>query len=223
LLSLGDSSPVNLHWALNSLLYKGSVRVVGRYAIVLILGMMVLLVRYLAVNPEVRRVYLKYLVPAGVVLTLMNAVTFVPLMDVGRFWQLVDSPSQAVHEMRTLAWVQPRVIQSFPGASYMYGGVEEGDIVMNCYQPLTMPRVISNEDARSPALPPLQDGKMDLLGAGATPVSEACRASAYVTQNEIHYDHAQCPSDLCFHVNALNLYRTEPLVWNPKRSLYCVN
>jgi hypothetical protein len=214
---LGNSFPYSPIFFINHWLLADSVRVIARFQIILLFLLSIFIARVLAQSPEATRFYLKWLRPAGAIIALLSALTFWPLLD----WPAFALPpvEPAMNRVREVRKREPALISH----SYMYSAVLENRIVPNCYQPLKRVVRIANEIWRSSVLPlPGPEGDYDLLAPGKQAVSLGCRRSAFVRQNNLEFAAALCPTDLCFHLNMLNIYSPANLVWNEQRQLYCV-
>jgi hypothetical protein len=219
LLCLGDSSPLPLHSLLNRFVYHGSVRVIGRYHILLIVLMALFLVRVASAHEQFRAFYLRRLLPFGFAVSGICLFSFLPLESGTKFFSLLSFPARSEPAMTELAIVPGRMMGPVSD-SFMYPFLLRGDIVLNCYQAIQRETRVASEQGSENAHLALNRPRLPLLSPGASPVSEACRASAYVTQNDVRYDARLCPSDLCFALNSVNA--GAPLVFRADRGLYCV-
>lgn len=218
LFCVGNVSAFSPVFWLNKFFLSNSLRVVARFQAVLLFLLALFLLRYLALHPRARDFYLKWLMPVGYLVTFLSMLTFVPLLN----WdEAQQSSGVAAAEMNRLYPVRSRDT-SLVSHSYMYEAVNKNRIVPNCYQPLGRYVRIGHERWRSSVLPVAVEGEIDLLAPGKSGVSEECRQSAFVSQNEVRFSRSACSDDLCFHLNMLNLHRPENLVWNGQRRLYCI-
>ena len=224
--TFGEDSAFSLHHLLNATLYRGSVRVIGRYAIVLQLLMLLFTGWRLAADEALRAWAERVLVPLGYAICALNLAMLFPLADVESTRAAMNTERTRLAEMSTERFVRPRTTErphSNPyvvPSSYMYQAIARGELVPNCYQPLRRPRTITTE-ARAFGVEVKDDNTIELVDPEPGPISAACRDSVRVTQQAIVFDGAACPSDLCLNLNALNLYADPPFKLDEEREKYC--
>jgi hypothetical protein len=204
-----DQSALSLHHLLNRLVYADSVRVIGRYGVVLQLLLLLFVAFRLAADADLRLWARSWLLPAGLVITAINLAMMGANADVqatlaAAAQATTSPPGMRVERIVPLRSVHsPRLAPYRAPTSHMYPAIAAGEIVPNCYQPLRRPRLVSTERTLFGTDAPIGE-KLDLVDTSAGPVSEACQRTVTVTQNEIQFDRALCPSDLCLNLNALN-------------------
>lgn len=205
-LTRDEASPLSLHRALNAAIYAGSVRVIGRYGILLQLIALAFVAWRLDGDPALRAWARRWLVPAGFAVTLANLGSVLALADLDATRAAMRAPREAAAP--ALRFVRPRTTALDRAArgpewsSSMYEAIAAGDAVANCYQPLRRPRAATTEATH--AVPVAPDGTIALIDERATDVSEACRRSLALRATRIELDPAACPSDLCLNVNAVD-------------------
>ena len=210
LLILSDDSPVPLFAWLNRA-FGGQVRVPTRFQIALLTVATVWTWRALASSRALRALYVRWIAPVGVVVTFGSCLTFLPHLETAIFRAAqhgTGDPSPGKLRTLSLDW------------NFLFSAVRQGQIVPNCYNPIQRETKLVRESEYAPWLA-VEHGKIDLVSSEIGPISEACRASAFVSQNAVEFDESACPVDLCFVLNDLNLPDTAKLAWDAKRKLFC--
>jgi hypothetical protein len=225
-LTLEEDSPLSLHHLLNQVLYQGSVRVIGRYAIVLQLLALLWVAYRLSLDEVLRAWTTRWLVPIGYAVCVLNLATVLSLMDRDATTRLIRAEHVDVEHMQIERFVRPRTT-AHPherpyrvGQSYMFPAIARGEIVPNCYQPLPRPRAITTE-ARVFGVEVSDTDAIELVDPYPGPVDAPCRHSVSVTQQAILFDGAACPSDLCLNLNAVNLDADDAFALDEERGKYC--
>jgi len=223
---LCESNLLSLHRVLNQVLYAGSVRVRGRYGIVLQALLLVFVAWRLSQEGTRQARAPRFLLPLGFAVTVLNLAMMGRNTDGKATTAVLALPKLAVTEMRVGQVVPLRTVErpkSDPyhvPSSHMYPAIAAGEIVPNCYQPLRRPRTISTERTvfGSPAV---VGQRIDLLDTRGGSLPEACIASVYASQNQIHFDAVACPKDFCLNVNAVNQHADAPFAFDEQRGRYC--
>jgi hypothetical protein len=201
LFSLGSDSYFSLHYWLNVVL-KGSVRVVGRYAVGLTLASLLLLVASLAIAPRLRRRYAVYAAVPALLLVNLNFLSFTTL----RFEPFFGQASIAwipLREMNLIAIVPARTLSR----SYMYSAIRTGASAANCYNPIARGTAAIGEFSGHPEFsngPRLRFAKLHPFVDEETGREQPeCVAGSYFTQNALHI-HESCKPGVCFNLNSVN-------------------
>jgi hypothetical protein len=219
-LLLGEQSSFSLFRYVNLLLH-GSVRVLGRFQILLLLCTFVGTTLLLAPSSKLKNGFLK-LRPLLYLLILLNFFTFNTL---SRESFLVQSQVMvAVPEKTQVIYVAP--IRDM-AHSYMFGGARNGYIVPNCYNPITREiRTFDELFSRNTNIghPPAPLRPHQIYRIVDMNASEACGLSASISENEI-FPGPDCPKDTCFLFNGLSPRdrKSGKFYFNSLKGLYCSN
>ncbi len=202
LFALGDAWPILPH-ALMNLLFDDAIRIVSRYEVVTLLGLLILahrVIQRLASDAPlptwVHRLCLSVVV--------LNLLTF-PVLDLSRAMEWGGTWPARAHGSTLVAHaVLPGSIDLRDGGdlSAMYTPVRSGRGVLRCYSPL-------NRDYVAHATPPTYRegpfGRELSLVYQAPDVSAACVAESRAVGSTLEIASA-CPPRVCLNVNARTLY-----------------
>ncbi|MDQ3224066.1 MAG: hypothetical protein M3Q75_11445 [Gemmatimonadota bacterium] len=198
----GDAWPVSAHRVLNALL-DGSVRVAGRYQIILSVAWAWLAALLIGRSRSLRRGFFRYGVIAVSLLVALNLLTFRATFRPASVAEVLRGDLTPIERMQLVSIVSSRTLNR----SFMYGAIMKGQAVLNCYDPIWRVGVMSREFKARPELMS-ESGKPRVgvhplidLHTGRTP--ESCALESYFTQSEVHLDDS-CPPGTCVNLNAIN-------------------
>jgi hypothetical protein len=214
-LALGDFSAYAPFTLLNEKLLQNSVRIASRFGVGLTLSLALactLLLRRLggsALSPGVCGLLL--------LLQLLDIASFSWLLDPSHTRQLASLASGGRREMNELVMVQRGDVRlghelETATASRMYPALRSGLGVINCWNPLERPSVLSD---------PPPGGTYRLISDRVGFPGLRCIEESHFTQNEIRIA-ASCPETVCLNIGSLNLRRPPPRVsFHPGHRRFC--
>jgi hypothetical protein len=224
-LFLHEDSALSLHHLLNRLVYRGSVRAIGRYGVVLqAIGL--LFVAWRLGSDAALRAWARRALPVGYAICALQLGLLLANTEPAATRAFLSVERRTPQAMQVERFVKPYKPVS-PHArphpaprSFMYASIARGEIVPNCHQPLRRVRAITTE-ARAYGVEIHDDDTIDLVDADPDLISNACRASISVTQSAIAFDPAGCPSDLCLNLNDVDPSADEPFALDEERGKFC--
>jgi len=216
--AVGGFSEVAPFTLLNSTVFGGSLRIIGRFGIGITLCLTLLcalLVRGArpALSPRTCLVLL--------VAALANLLTFSGNASIGETMRLASLPTSAKAEMKTLrnntVWgsgarlIPGREFETRENTSQMYAMIRAGEAILNCYNPLPHPRV----DGKP------REARVSMLASHRGDVDRACLEESYFTQNRFRIG-PSCPNRVCLHFRWINIHAPEAGIRrDPERHLFC--
>lgn len=229
---LGDAAPWLPHAWLDSQVFHDSVRVVGRYQLVTVFCMVLLVARIATCVPETADWLARRGLPVCLALSLLNLATFAPMVSVAGLIELARLPRTGASGLGNPVLVPPSFsfLDDSRSNSSMYPQALRGKIILNCYQSLSRQALVAGETG---PLVPLQPeaageggpGEYRLVESDGAPAAELhpCLESFFLTQNHLRFDPRACPPGTCVNLNGLNPDDDRGfLVIDPRRRRYCL-
>lgn len=219
---LGDDYFFSFHKILNEFVYHHSVRVIGRYLILLQIPLLLGIAYGITKSTKLESTFKRRLIAVGYLLTFFNLVSFLA-MSLSQNPKYLDKlESREVAQMNKLHFTELRKLGSLPyespfvaGESSMYPSILRGEIVLNCYQPLRRERKIATEKW-------LASGLSDYSPLVFESDSTECSSSASVSQNRIYFDRTHCRRNLCLNLNMINFNDSNDWGFDPDKQRYCL-
>ncbi len=202
--SFADWSPFHI---LNNSLLDGSVRVVGRYGVVVVLGLTILtslLVKGIRIrhkNIFAGLIYISLVINLG---ASFNVGKISLVEDLGKSSDVVDSIDG--HSV---------AIRRVMDRSFMYPLAKKGLAVPNCYNPLGRKVGFMSEFGfhKNWVM-----RKIPLIRGEAIP--SKCRENSFISPNHIVLD-SSCPEDICLNHNQLSPFEKESIEFKESEGMLC--